>query len=132
MTESTITSETTKFREIVDSKGFLTRTKIVELYTKIPRNGKYFILAYFSGAMMYNLVSSYNSGKIGLQKYRTIAHENSEKNNISQADKKKGEFEAIRNAIYETSYDRFWKSLFFPYTIASEIIPNVVLFLNKE
>ena len=119
-------------REIIDKEGFLTKTKIVQFYTKMPSKSKYLLWTYVGGVFVHNMVSSYNIGKSALLKYRTKQQTIPESFPANKESKLNNEFNEIKKTISENSIGRFIHSLIFPYTIASEIMPNIVLLLNKD
>ena len=137
--------QTIQTKEFTNNEGFLTQTTIVQLYTNIPQKGKYAIFAYMTGALLYNFISSYNVGRSALAKCRhdreiqksssqsqeKSSSQSQEKSSSSLQNQLSDELDVIKNAISETTYTRFCESLIFPYTIASEIIPKLVLYFNK-
>lgn len=123
----TNTEEIIKTREVVDKEGFLTKTRIVQFYSKLSYRSKYAMWGYFGGVLIHNLFSSYNVGRKALINHRL---ENSAVNNTTV--EKQQEFEAVKSAISKNSFKRFFSSLVFPYTIASEMVPNIVVALNQK
>lgn len=115
------TEEIVKTKEVIDNQGFLTKTKIIQYYSKMSPRGKYALWGYFSGIIIYNLSSSYNVGVNALKEHRKTNFPDNEK-----------ELKFVKNAIYDTSFSRFFNSLIFPYTIASEIVPSIVIATNKK
>lgn len=127
----TNTEEIIKTREVVDKEGFLTKTKIVQFYSKMSPRSKYALWGYLGGVIVHNLFSSYNVGRTALANHR-LANSivNKPVKDILIGNQK--EFDVVKSAISENSFGRFFASLVFPYTLASEMMPNVVIALNRK
>lgn len=109
--------------------GGSTITKIITTFrTMSPRN-RYAIFGYCGMALTHNFISSYNAGKVALDKY--INSSNIDRSSYG-CDSFTSEIDAIKKGISYNSFERFWASVFFPFTLMSEIAPTIVLMTNKK
>ncbi len=77
---------------------------------------------YSTCAVLGFLFATYNDGKEELGKRR----------NDRQKMPKNGDWIGIKNACVGNMFWNFFESVIFPYTVASNIMPKVVLLLNPE
>jgi len=93
----------------------------VYLYNELSKSKQILITSYIASILMYNLYSSYVNSKNKLIKYRN--------NELSEI---KNEWHAVKFGASEKFISRFLKSLIWPITLCSDIIPAVVLALNPK
>jgi hypothetical protein len=101
--------------------------KSIIVYIKqLPKPIQLTTIAYFGSSVLYTCVGSYFDSKEYLLKYRT--------NKIDEYDKKsiKSEWDAVKYGSRVNFWERFWSSLIWPYSVSSNIIPGIVLSLNRE
>ncbi len=80
-------------------------------------------LAIYSACAVFGfLFATYNDGKQELVKRRVDR----------QKSPKTGDWIGIKNACVGNMFWNFFESVIFPYTVASNIMPKIVLLLNPE
>ena len=93
---------------------------------ELPRPVQYSSLAYLGCLLCYNAASSYIDAKSYLINYR--------EGRLTQNEAKiiKSEWDAVKYGAYVNVGERLWNSLIWPITITNNIIPFLVLTLNKK
>jgi len=100
--------------------------KVVVFYKELPTRAKHTLWIYLSSVITYNTTSAYLDGKKYLMAYRQNTLTPTEQNYC------KSEWSAVKYGINKDMCLRFFKSLIWPLSVTSDIIPFVVLALNKE
>jgi hypothetical protein len=95
-------------------------------YTNLPTKYKKSTIIYVGGILTYNAFESYNNSKMYLEKYRADDLTNNEKEEV------KNEWDAVKFGANHDAFERFFNSLIFPITITTNIIPMIVLMINKK
>ncbi len=91
-----------------------------EVYEAIPSSFKYIFVIYVVCAMISFLYAIYSDGKTGLYKYRTNANQFQ----TIYYD----EYAAIKGNM--NVHHNFWESIIFPYTLFSNVMPFIIIWLN--
>ncbi len=95
------------------------------VYVKqMPPTIKLTTILYFSSSLLYTCVGSYFDSKQYLEKFRN--------NELKENDLIKSEWDAVQYGSKVNFAERFFSSLIWPYSITKNIIPSLVLFLNKK
>jgi len=113
---------------------FLSESIIFLNKTPVRRNLTY---GYISGIITYNIATTYIDCKIGLHKYKTLIHTGPKSSRIvNEYDHLLYECEnkwaATKLAVSYNLYSRFFDSIIWPFKLASNIIPFVVLYFEKD
>jgi len=104
----------------VTKDGYYTVTKIVQNFKHLSPRTKIFFGVYAGLVFAHNTFTNYNIGKIALLDYR------------NDNGRTKSEFETVKDAVCEGSFSRLLSSFVFPYTLVSDVMPGVVLYLNPK
>jgi len=113
---------------------FLSESIIFLNKTPVRRNLTY---GYISGIVTYNIATTYIDCKIGLHKYKTLK-ESGLKSSCSiysyeyLLHKCENKWDAAKFAASYSLYERFFDSMIWPLKVASNIVPFVVLFFDKD
>lgn len=121
---STVTETTT----VTDSEGkkqtfYKSVTNIKQSWQQLGRRSKIFLLVYGAGALLNFSFDTYNGGLQSLIEHR-------KRINQSQTPRFETEWEAVRAGCARGSFERFWRGIFWPGSLASNVMPAVVLRLN--
>lgn len=101
--------------------------KAFMVYVKqLPKPIKLTTGLYFGSSLLYTCVGSYSDSKDYLIKYRTG------KLDKYDADKINSEWEAVKYGSKVNFAERFLNAVIWPYSITKNIIPSIVLMMNKE
>jgi hypothetical protein len=76
---------------------------------------------YFAGAVLFNVSQTFNNGQESLVQHRTH----------KDRSKFASDWEAVYAGCQKDGFSIFWRSLIWPVSIASQVVPSLVLFLNK-
>ena len=109
-----------------EKKGGQLITTIVnvkETFNNMSRAAKLGIGLYSGGIVTYNLGSSYNAGVSALRKYRSRHGEDFNEDNA---------WNAVYKASREESISTAFCSLFWPFSIASKMVPSLVMVMNHD
>lgn len=122
---NTVTESTT----IVDADGkkqtfYKTVTNVKQTWQQMSRRSKIFLAAYGCAALVNMSFETYNSGKQSLLEHRKRVNTN------YSSPLYNSEWEAVRRGCAAGSFERFWRGVLWPCSIVSNIMPNVILFLN--
>lgn len=120
---------TTKVIEESNTGGLkkITETVYNMRWSTMSRNQKLGLGVFVSGGVGYNMFHTYNSGKEELFRHR------SEMKNTRLGNKKyETEWDAVYAGCTKDSWTVFYKSLIWPVSIASQVVPSMVMWLNKE
>jgi hypothetical protein len=98
------------------------------------------IIAYATGSVLYAGFKSYEDGVAGLEqfrKFRSCFKVFADKYNYyyinnEKITEKTPEFTVVRESCFENSFLHFWKGITFPFQIVTDIVPYIVLGLNKN
>jgi hypothetical protein len=101
-------------------------TSIIVYIRQLPKPVQLTTMLYFGASVMYTCIGSYFDSKEYLLKYRSNKLEESCKRHI------KSEWDAVKYGSKINFWERFWSSLIWPYSVSSNIIPGIVLSLNRE
>lgn len=93
---------------------------------ELPKPVRYSGAAYLGCLLCYNAGSSYIDAKNYLIKYRESTLDDNEKKDL------KSEWDAVKYGASVNSLERLWNSLIWPITVTNNIIPWIVLTLNKK
>lgn len=99
---------------------------IIVYYKELPKSIKYTTHLYFGTVLTYNAICAYYNSKQKLLDYRNDNLETYLK------DKIKNEWAAVKYGASENTIERFFNSIIWPINIISDIIPSIVLQLNKS
>lgn len=99
---------------------------IIVYFKELPQPVKYSTYFYLGTLFFYNSIMTYHDSKNKLLDYRNNILPKNEKELI------KNEWEAVKYGANENLTERFFKSIFWPINIISDIIPLLVLTLNKK
>lgn len=99
---------------------------LIVFIKELPKPVRYSGIAYLSCLLCYNAGSSYIDAKNYLIKYRDNKLDNDDKKHITN------EWDAVKYGASVNSLERLWNSLIWPITITNNIIPWIVLTLNKK
>lgn len=100
-------------------------SNLLKVYVEMPNEVKYSSTLYFTSVFIYNFWASYSSSKMYLDKFRKKSLEGGEVNRI------KDEWSAVKYGASYNFYDRFISSFIWPITLSKDIVPWLVLTLNK-
>ena len=98
-------------------------------------------IAYATGSLLYGGLKSYEDGVAGLEKFRNAKTECKTTNgfkfnnywiNYYEITENTPELTVVRKACFENSFENFWKGITFPFQIVADIIPYIILGLNKS
>ncbi len=81
---------------------------------------------YIGFVLLYNCYEIYNNSVLYLNKYRNKELTSHEKTEIHD------DWTAVKYGSQQNLFQNLWNSIIFPITIASNIIPYIVLLLNKQ
>jgi len=103
-------------------------------YIAMPEPVRLTTLIYFGSLLSWNTYFTYMDSKKCLKLFRNnklkeLAEEGIA---ISQRDNIKTEWDAVKFGATMKSFERLWDSIWWPLTAIQNIIPAVVLFLNKK
>lgn len=112
-----------------DGGSVLEKTRIVRNWNRMGRGKKIFIGCYLGVAGGRFMMETYDDGKKELIKHRDLLN-NPPK--YSSGLRHLNEWEAVKYGCSNNMWDNFFESLVFPWTIASNLIPGVVLWFNPE
>lgn len=87
----------------------------------LPVKFKWGCISYFGVSVIYSFVGSYNDSKKYLIKFRTEGHTSSYTT----------EWEAVKYGARINFEERLFSSMFWPYSLSKDVIPNLVILLNK-
>lgn len=99
------------------------------------------VIAYATGSVLYAGFKSYEDGVAGLEQFRKLKEEYKTTNvfksnnywiNYEQITENTPEFTVVRESCFENSFLHFWKGITFPFQIVTDIVPYIVLGLNKN
>ncbi len=96
--------------------------QVIKTISELSDPKKYGLVVYSAFAIFGFLFATYNDGKEELLKRRADR----------QKLAKNGDWIGIKNACVGNMFWNFFESVIFPYTVASNIMPKVVLLLNPE
>lgn len=97
----------------------------------IPSEHGLAVLSYLSGLIAYNVVGAYIDAKDILNKYREGKLEETGMCKFDVVNIK-SEWHAVKYGANANSISRFFDSLIWPVSTATDIVPAVVLFLNPK
>jgi hypothetical protein len=112
-----------------DGGSVLEKTRIVRSWNRMGRGKKIFIGCYLGVAGGRFMMETYDDGKKELIKHRDLLN-NPPK--YSSGLLHQNEWEAVKYGCSNNMGDNFFESLVFPWTIASNLMPGVVLWFNPE
>lgn len=115
---------TTRLIEETSHNGLrrVTETVMNLRWSKMSSTQKQTLVVFAGGAVSYNLFQTYNNGKESLLQFR------SGKDRAAF----RTEWEAVHSGCRKDSLQIFWRSLMWPVSITSQIVPTAVLWLNKD
>lgn len=98
------------------------------------------IIAYATGSVLYAGFKSYEDGVAGLKEFREFRScykVLADKYNYYYINNEKitentHELIVARESCFENSFSHFWKGITFPFQIVTDIVPYIVLGLNKN
>lgn len=93
---------------------------------QLPKPIKLSTTLYFGSSLLYTCIGSYTNSKNYLFKYRNKELHTYEIEIINS------EWDAVKYGASVDFFERFLNAVVWPYSITKNIIPSVVLFLNKE
>ena len=99
---------------------------IIVYYKELPVKYKISSLCYVGGILLFNTYGCYTDSKNFLNKFRNNQLNNTEKETI------KDEWTAVKYGANINFSERFFDSIIFPITTISNLIPSIVLLLNKK
>ncbi len=97
---------------------------LIVFIKELPKPVRYSGAAYLGCLLCYNAGSSYIDAKNYLIKYR--------ENTLDDSENIQSEWDAVKYGASVNSLERLWNSLIWPITITNNIIPWIVLTLNKK
>lgn len=100
-------------------------SKIFVVYNDLPAPAKISANLYLGSVLVYNFCSSYSSSKMYLDKFRAGTL------NYPETQKITDEWSAVKYGAHINFYDRFINSFIWPFSLSKDIIPWIVLSLNK-
>lgn len=101
-------------------------SKFVNYFKGLSKPIRFTSYAYIGTLILYNGVSTYNDAQNKLIAYRNNTLKQHEKEYI------KDEWSAVKYGAEEFYVPRFFNSLIWPIKMCANIIPSVVLIMNKE
>ncbi len=101
---------------------FLQTVTLGDIYEATPSSFKYIFVIYAVCAMISFLYAIYSDGKTGLFKYRI----NADQFKTLYFD----EYAAIKGNM--NVHRNFWESVIFPYTLFSNIMPFLIIWMNPK
>jgi hypothetical protein len=99
-----------------------TITSVAETWNGLGNSVKIGLITYTVCTMFGFMLSTYNDGKEELVKRR----------NDRNAYNKKDDWISVKKACKQHVFKNFVDSIIFPFTIVSNIMPKIVLWLNPE
>ena len=93
---------------------------------ELPQPVKFSTILYVVSILSYNGICSYLNAKLYLENYRANRLERNLKDLI------KSDWDAVKYGANVDCYKRLWDSIIWPITITNNIIPWIVLNLNKK
>ena len=114
--ETTVVSK----KMLDDGSYYESVTKLTSYISEMNPIVKRCLIGYGVIVLACYTVYNYTDGKNALISYRS-------KNSAAQPME---EWKAIRDGIH--SYDNFWSSIFFPWSISEKIMPSIILRLNPK
>lgn len=92
---------------------------------QIPSPVRFGSIVYFASIIGYNCFHAYSDSKCYLDKFR--------QNKLSEQEGRliKDDWDAVKYGAKCNSGERFWNSIIWPISIANNIVPWIVLQLNK-
>lgn len=94
---------------------------VIERLNKMSPRAKMFCSVYLAGATTYQLVSTYNAGKSAL------LHLRSQNTRVTPDE----EWKMVAEACGENQFCRFLNAITWPASLASHVVPKVVITLNQ-
>ena len=121
---------TTRIIEETSHNGLkrVTQTLTNLRWSKMSSAQKQGLAIYTSGAVTYNLFQTYHNGKASLLQFRAQQTHSSTSTSTSPFPT---EWEAVYDGCRKEGWQIFWKSLIWPATIAAQIVPTAVMWMNK-
>lgn len=123
-----ISKNTTLTRETVNGKWkIFEKINISTNLKKLSRTQRIFVGVYAASVVTNFMFSTYSDGKTELLKWR--------KNHSTTTNKQEKylqEWSAVKKGCQEHWFGNLWDSLFFPCTLATNVVPLVIINLNKE
>ncbi len=99
---------------------------IVIFINELSTPVKYCSIFYFGSIFLYNCFCSYADAKLYLYNYRTKTL------NKYELDTLNSEWDAVKYGAQLHCYKRFWDSIIWPIKLINNVIPYIVLTLNKK
>ena len=118
--QQTITKESTK-----NGMSIIEVINVRKHWSTLTPVTKYVVIGYVSAAGLLYLTRIYNDGKESLMKFRK------DKTTGGSKFKDDDEMSVTMKGCRSNSWSHFFDSIIFPYSIAAEIMPRIVLWLNK-
>jgi hypothetical protein len=106
--------------------------KVTQSWSSLSPRTRLLIGCYAGGFAVHELVSSYGAGKEALEAHRLKQEQHASNKGSGSSLPNKTEWEAVRAGCREGGWERFWDSLVFPATLASKLMPHVVIWLNPS
>jgi len=103
-------------------------------YIAMPEPVRLTTLIYFGSLLSWNTYFTYMDSKKCLELFRNNKFKELEKEGVSnsQIANIKTEWDAVKLGATVKSFQRLWDSIWWPLTAIQNIIPAIVLFLNKK
>lgn len=101
-------------------------------YTHLSQPIKIITILYILCVILYNFYQSYNNAVLYLNKYRDDTLTENDKWHIESKYNKVSEWTCIKYGANYRIFDRLWNSIIFPITIVGDIVPYLVLQINKD
>jgi hypothetical protein len=116
-------TSTTRVVQEVQNGGASSFTETVRSlrFSRLSLAQKQALGLYTTGAVVFNISQTFNNGQEALTQHRT------QKGRSQYAT----DWEAAYAGCRKDSFSIFWRSLLWPVSIASQVVPSLVLFMNK-
>ena len=121
-------TSTTRVVQESSSHGvtWLTETVSRLRYSRLSSAQRKALWGYFGGAGLYNGAQTFNNGQQALVQHREQNKASASRSPFAT------DWEAAYEGCRKDSFAVFWRSLIWPLSIASQVMPSLVLLLNKE